>query len=110
MFFQIGIYKIKERKMGNKTTKTRTSAFSWSKIFKLISFWAVIVIAVALIFSQIIRIGGIGSALQKIGNIMAYIVVLASSLSYVCYKRNVWYFVSWFVALILIVVFVILMV
>ena len=94
--------------MGNRNTKTKTSAFSWSKVFRLISFWSVMIIAVALIFSQVIRFGGIGSALQRIVNILAYIVVLASSLSYVCYKRNIWYFVAWTVALILIVVFVIL--
>ena len=96
--------------MANKTTKTSTSRFSWGKILRLLSFWAVVIIALALIFSQIIRIGGIGSALQKIGNILAYFVVLAASLSYVCYKRNIWYFVVWIVALILIIVFVFLMV
>ena len=88
------------------TTRTKTTAFSWNKIFRVLSFWAVVFIALALIFSKIIP--SIGSALQDIGNVLAYIVVLASSFSYAWYKRNLWYFVAWVVALVLIVVLIIL--
>ena len=87
-------------------TVTKTTSFSWSRIFRIIAFWAVVFIACALILSKIIP--SIGSALQLIGNILAYIVVLAYSFSYALYKRNIWYFVAWAVACVLIVVFVIL--
>ena len=89
-----------------QTTRATTKSFSWNKIFRMISFGSVIIIALALIFSKIIP--SIGSALQQIGNTLAYIVVLFSSFGYVWYKRNIWYFVAWAVALVLIVVFIIL--
>jgi len=86
-----------------KTTKTTTRSFSWSKFFKFISFIAVIMVALSLIFSKIIP--SIGNALQTIGNVLAYIIVLVSSFHFVIYKRNIWYFVAWVVSCILIVVY-----
>ena len=91
--------------MSNKTTKTTTTTFSWSKFFKAMSFWAVILIALSLIFSLI---PSISSALKLVGNVLAYIVALVYSFSYALYKRNIWYFIAWLVACVLIVVFVIL--
>ncbi len=85
------------------TTKTTTRTFSWSKVFKFVSFIAVIMVALSLIFSKIIP--SIGGALQTIGNVLAYIVVLVSSFQFAIYKRNVWYFISWAVACILIIVY-----
>ena len=95
--------------MSTKTTRTKTvSTFSWSRVLRVISYWSVVCIGIALILSQILPKNSISNAIQLIGNILAYIVVLASSFGYAMYKRNVWYFVIWAVALILIVVFVVL--
>ena len=61
-------------------TVTKTTTFSWNRIFRIISFWAVVLIALALILSKIIP--SIGSALELIGNILAYIVGLFLLLSF----------------------------
>ena len=94
--------------MSTKTTRTKTvSTFSWSRILKVMAYWSVVCIGLALILSRILPTS-ISGAIELVGNILAYIVVLAYSFSYAIYKRNIWYFVIWAVALILIVVFVIL--
>ena len=90
----------------SKNTKTTTNSFSWGRILKFISFVAVICIGLALIFSKFIS--SISGALTTIGNVLSYIVVLASSFSYAVYKRNIWYYVVWAVAAVLIVLFFVL--
>ncbi|MBQ4558103.1 MAG: hypothetical protein IJA61_01855 [Clostridia bacterium] len=90
----------------SKQTKT-VSTFSWSKVLRVLSYWSVVLIGIALLLSKIIPTS-IGASIQLIGNVLAYIVVLASSFGYAMYKRNLWYFLIWAVALVLIVVFVIL--
>ena len=85
------------------SNRTKTTSFSWNRFFKFLAFWSVVLIGLALIFSKIIP--SIGGSLQNIGNVLAYVVVLATSFSYAWYKRSFWYFAAWLVALALIVVF-----
>lgn len=89
-------------------TKTKTTTVSWSRVINFISFWAVMCIAIALILAKIFSGNQISSAFTTIGNILSYIVALATSFSYAYYKRNIWYYIAWVVALVLIVLFIIL--
>ncbi len=85
------------------STKQKTTSFSWSRFFKFIAFWAVICIGIALILSVIFK--DLSVAFKTIGDVLSYVVALAASFGYVVYKRNVWYYVGWVVALVLIVVY-----
>ena len=94
--------------MANKSTTTTHSgktvkSAGW--LTNLISFVAVICIGVALILGKIGFLSEIAGALLMIAQTIAYIVVTIVSFFYVYRKRNVWTWVAWSVAVVLIVLY-----
>ena len=87
----------------SKSTGTR-SAHGAGWLVNLISFAAVICIGVALILSRIGALGEIAGALMTIAQTIAYLVVSIVSFFYVRNKRNVWIWVTWIIAIVLIVI------
>ena len=74
-------------------------------LINLVSFVAVICIGVALILGKIGFLSEIAGALLMIAQTIAYIVVTIVSFFYVYRKRNVWTWVAWSVAVVLIVLY-----
>ncbi|MBE5735046.1 MAG: hypothetical protein E7361_01160 [Clostridiales bacterium] len=88
------------------STKQKTTTYSWGRIFRLLSFIAVVCVGISLLLSAVLGLNSaIGSALKMVGDILSYIVVLFASFSYVAYKRNVWFYLGWVGSLVLIVLF-----
>ena len=88
------------------STKQKTTSYTWSKIFRFLSFIAVVCVGISLLLSAVLGVGSdIGAAFKMIGDILSYVVVLFASFSYVVYKRNVWFYVGWVGSLVLIVLF-----
>lgn len=97
--------------MAKKSTTVTTTTHSGKTVksagwlTNLISFVAVICIGVALILGKIGFLSDIAGALLTIAQTIAYIVVTIVSFFYVYRKRNVWTWVAWSVAVVLIVLY-----
>lgn len=82
---------------------------NFNKIFNLVAFIGLVCIAVVLILQKIFNANsGLVGALSLIGACIAYLVTAVSAFFYVRTKRNVWWYVAYTVAVVLIVVFIIL--
>lgn len=92
--------------MGKETTTTKSkSAHGAGWLVNLMSFAAVCCIGVALILSKIGALGGVAGALMTIAQTVAYLVVTVVSFFYVYQRKNVWLWVTWIVAVVLIVLY-----
>ncbi|MBO7527637.1 MAG: hypothetical protein J6T74_07085 [Clostridia bacterium] len=80
---------------------------NWNKVFDFIAFIGLCIIAVVLVLHKIISANEVTKALGIIGECIAYFVTAVSAFFYVRSKRNVWWYVAYAVALVLIIVFVI---
>lgn len=87
------------------TTHSGKTVKSAGWLTNLISFVAVICIGIALILGKIGFLSDIAGALLMIAQTIAYIVVTIVSFFYVYRKRNVWTWVAWSVAVVLIVLY-----
>ena len=82
---------------------------NFNKIFECVAFFGLCCIAVVLIFQNIFKANGdVVNAFRLIGECIAYLITAISAFFYVRSKRNVWWYVSYTVAVVLIIVFVIL--
>ena len=80
---------------------------NYSKIFNFIAFIGLCCIALVLIFQKIFNSNGdIVRAFSLIGQCIAYFVTSVSAFFYVRSKRNVWWYVAYTVAVVLIIVFI----
>ena len=79
---------------------------NWNKIFNCIAFVGLCLVALVLILQKIFS-GEVVDALRLIGECIAYFVTAVSAFFYVRSKRNVWWYVAYAVAVVLIIVFVI---
>jgi len=97
--------------MAKKSTTVTTTTHSGKTVksagwlTNLISFVAVICIGVALILGKIGFLSEIAGALLIIAQTIAYVVVTIVSFFYVYKKRNVWIWITWAVAVVLIVLY-----
>lgn len=89
--------------MTNKSSGKR----DFGRFLNILGYIGIILVAVALILA---KIGGgeLASAMTLIANVIAYLITAVAGFYYARSKRNVWYFVAFAVAVILIVVFMIL--
>lgn len=79
-----------------------------SKIFEFIAFVGLCCVAVVLVLQNILKANGdIVNALRLVGECIAYFVTAVSAFFYVRSKRNVWWYVAYTIAVVLIIVFVI---
>lgn len=82
---------------------------NFNKVFEFIAFIGLACIAVVLVLQNILKANGnVVSALRLVGECIAYFVTAVSAFFYVRSKRNVWWYVAYTIAVVLIIVFVIL--
>ena len=81
---------------------------NWNKVFDFIAFVGLCLVAVVLVLQNILKANGdVVNALRLIGSCIAYLVTAVSAFFYVRSKRNVWWYVAYAVAVVLIIVFII---
>ncbi|PKK96094.1 MAG: hypothetical protein CVV59_00360 [Tenericutes bacterium HGW-Tenericutes-4] len=80
------------------------------KFAQAAAYFAVLFLAVALLLKQVSTgglLGDVANIFERVANTVAYILVAISAFFYVKTKRNPFYMVSYIVALVLIVIFII---
>lgn len=77
-----------------------------SKIVNFTAFVGLILVAVVLILQKIVQ-GEIIGALRTVGESIAYFITAISAFFYVRSKRNVWWYVAYTVAVILVIIFMV---
>lgn len=93
-----------------KTTssQTQSSPRPWSstKILDAVGYFAMMCIAVALVFRLAFKqhTPSVATSFQAIGECMAYIVCMWLGFYWTRRKRNIWWLVAWIVAAVLITV------
>lgn len=80
---------------------------NFGKIVNFIAFIGLACVAIVLILQSIFAEGTFLSALRVIGESIAYLITAISAFFYVKSKRNVWWYVTYTVFAILIVVFMV---
>ena len=88
----------------SKTEKQAKPVKSSGWFINLCAFVAVVLIGLSLILSKIGALGEVANAFMVIANVIAYIVVSVVSVFYVARKKNIWLWIIWIVAIVLIVV------
>ena len=80
---------------------------NFGKIVNFIAFVGLACVAIVLILQSIFAEGEFLSALRVIGESIAYLITAISAFFYVKSKRNVWWYVTYTVFAVLIVVFMV---
>ena len=88
---------------GSSSNRT-TAANDWRRFMNLCAYIAIICVGVCLLLSKIGIFGSFATALSIIAHTIAYIIVAIGGWFYIANKRNVWLYVTYFVALVLIIV------
>lgn len=79
-----------------------------TKFVNFIAFIGLAIVAIVLVLQKIIQgQGEIIVALRTIGEAIAYFITAVSAFFYVRSKRNVWWYVAYTVAVILVVIFMV---
>ena len=90
------------------TTTTTTSRRGLGKVLNMIGFIGIMFVAIALVLAKIFGGGALTNAMNIIAETIAYLITAIVAYYYVRPKRNVWYFIAFAVAVILIIIFMIL--
>jgi len=77
------------------------------KLAQAAAYYAIIIVAIALVLNYFSIFGEVASILYKVANIIAYILVAISAFFYVKIKRNLVYMITYIVAVVLMVIFMI---
>ena len=80
----------------------RTKSSGW--LLQFSSFVAVILIGVSLMLSKIHVMGDVAKAFLVIANAIAYSIVALTSVVYVAKKKNIWLWLVWAAAIVLIII------
>lgn len=81
---------------------------NFGKVINSLAFVGLCLVAIVLVLQKIFAgDGAFLSALRTIGESIAYSITAISAFFYVRTKRNVWWYVGYAVALVLVVVFII---
>ncbi len=82
------------------------------KFMNMLAFIGIVVVAVALLIAKILALvnvsAGAVTALQMVGECIAYIVTMVYAFYFVKNKRNVWWWVAYVAAVVVVVLLVIL--
>ena len=78
------------------------------KLVNATAFFGLMFLAVALILDYFNLLGSISSLLTAVANMVAYVVIAINAFFYAKTKRNIAYMLSYVVAVVLLVIFVIL--
>jgi len=77
------------------------------KIAQAAAYYAIIIVAIALVLNYFSIFGDVANILYRVANIIAYILVAISAFFYVKIKRNLVYMITYIVAVVLMVIFMI---
>ena len=80
---------------------------NFGKIVNFIAFAGLMIVAVVLILQKINLSGDLLNAFRTIGESIAYTITAISAFFYVRSKRNVWWYVAYAVAVVLVLIFMI---
>ncbi len=82
------------------------------KFMNMLAFIGIVVVAVALLIAKILALvdvsAGAVTALQMVGECIAYIVTMVYAFYFVKNKRNVWWWIAYVAAAVIVVLLVIL--
>ncbi|MBE7076224.1 MAG: hypothetical protein E7375_04105 [Clostridiales bacterium] len=96
-----------DKKTTTKTTETKqTRTWSSTKVLDCVAYFAIMCIAVALIFRLIFKesMPQVAGYFQGIGECLAYIVCMWLGFYWTRRKKNIWWFICWLVATVVITV------
>ncbi len=82
------------------------------KFMNMLAFIGIVVVAIALLISKILALVDVSAsavtALQMVGECIAYIVTMVYAFYFVKNKRNVWWWVAYVAAVVVVVLLIIL--
>lgn len=89
-----------------KNSENRNSRWSSTKVIDCIAYFAIICIAIALIFRLIFKNNSpsVAAAFHSIGECLAYVIAIWLGFYWTRKHKNIWWFIGWLVATVLIVV------
>lgn len=95
----------KKKTNSNNSTKT-TRTWSSTKVLDVIGYFAMMFIAIALIFRLAFKEHSptVATSFQAIGECLAYIVCMWLGFYWTRRKRNIWWLICWIVAAVVITV------
>ena len=89
--------------MSNNTSSAKpVKSAGW--FINFIGFIAVICVGISLLLSKVGLTGSVSNAFATIANVISYVILVTISCFYVARKRNIWLWVVWAIAVILIIV------
>lgn len=80
---------------------------NFGKIINFVAFAGLVIVAIVLILQKINITGSLTHAFALIGESIAYTITAISAFFYVKSKRNVWWYVAYTVAIVLVLIFMI---
>ena len=84
-----------------------SSKREFSGLMNMLGFIGIMFIALALVLAKIFGGGQLTAALTIIANVIAYLITAIAVFYYARSRNNIWYFVAFLVAVILIVIFMV---
>ena len=87
-----------------RRTRSTTSSRDWRKMMNLLAYVSVCIIGVCLLLSSLKIDGQIVNAFRLVGNTIAYCIVAIGGWFYIRNRKNVWVWVVYFVALVMIII------
>lgn len=87
-----------------RRTRSTTSSRDWRKMMNLLAYVSVCIIGVCLLLSSLKIDGQIVNAFRIVGNTIAYCIVAIGGWFYIRNRKNVWVWVVYFVALVMIII------
>ena len=94
--------------MAEKKSSERRTSQRWSstKVLDCLAYFAIIFIAIALVLRLIFKkhSPSVASAFQSIGEAVAYVICIWLGFYWTRRHRNIWWFICWLVAAVLITV------
>lgn len=88
----------------SRRTRSTTSSRDWRKMMNLLAYVSVCIIGVCLLLSSLKIDGQIVNAFRLVGNTIAYCIVAIGGWFYIRKRKNVWIWVVYFVALVMIII------
>ena len=90
-----------------KKSSSSSSRREFGGLINMLGFIGIMFIAIALVLAKIFGGGQLTSALITIANVIAYLITSIAAYYFARSRNNIWYFVAFLVAVILIVIFMI---
>ena len=81
------------------------NSVNWKGFINFLAYCGMVLIGLVLLLNTIFKEGDVIRALGLIANIIAYVLVTISAFYYAKSKRNFWFLLVWFIALVLIIIF-----